>query len=114
MHLSREEVRAALFGLDTLVRERSIAGRPCPREVVALRDRLTAAYQSVSPTRQKQQAIQRESDAWNTRIGTSEAAAMLGATPRWVQRHAEDLGGELIAGRWLFPERNITDIRNRL
>lgn len=114
MELSREEVRAAMFGLDALVRERNIAGRGCPREVVALRDRLNAEYQSVSPTRQKQQAAQGESDAWNTRIGTAEAARMLDATPRWVQRHADELGGELIAGRWLFPERDITDIRNRL
>lgn len=115
MQLSREEVRAALFGLDTLVRERQRAGRGCPPEVVTLRDRLKAEwYQPVSPTRQPAGVDQRDLDAWDITMGTSEAAAMLGATPRWVQRHADELGGRLVAGRWLFRENDIIEVRNEL
>jgi hypothetical protein len=32
VELDRAELRAALFGLSTLVRERRIAGRGCPNE----------------------------------------------------------------------------------
>lgn len=109
VELDREELRAALFGLSTLVRERSIAGRGCPTEVVALRDRLEAEWRHPSPTRQQRQAALEESDVCVTRVGTAAAAQMLGWSTRRVQRNADLLGGQMIAGRLVFRERDVAD-----
>jgi len=116
VELDRDELRAAVFALSTLTRERRLAGRGCPKEVVALRDRLEREWRHPSPTRQQRGAAREEWDADATRIGTATVARRLGWSTRRVQRHADMLGGQMIGGRLVFRTRDVQAYaeRNRL
>lgn len=118
--LSAAEVRAGLYACASLRRERELGGRAVPREVAALEKRLAAEWSVLSndvATATSLSANVRDLKAQGTAmptLGVGEVAALLGTNRRWVQRHAADLGGQRIANRWLFNERDIAKVRNQL
>lgn len=108
VELSRDEVRAALFGLDTARRGHAAAGRPVPAPVLALLRRLETIHRTTgveSSTRQC--AGGRVPDLEHDYIGTGHAAELLGVDHRTIQRRAQELGGRKVNGRWLFPRAEI-------
>jgi hypothetical protein len=107
VNLDNDEIRAACWVFNTFMRERRIAGRPFPREVSKLLDRLTREYQTPSQSRQAGRIEREELRAVSARIGTRLAAEILGWSTRTVQRHAEDLGGELVGNGWSFREVEV-------
>ena len=40
-------------------------------------------------------------------FGAADAARVLGCCTRYAQAHAEDFGGHLIGGRWIFSKPTI-------
>ncbi|WP_207358222.1 hypothetical protein [Mycolicibacterium sp. S2-37] len=111
MTLDAAESRAVLHLVGALIRERAVAGRPCPHDVLAFHRRLAEAVE-VSSRRQCEATCREE--LGESRIGTRQAAALLGWGPRRVQRHVADLGGELVAGRLVFDERAVIEYANAL
>lgn len=107
--ISRARLRAALYASARLCREATIAGRPVPREVVELRDWAEREWRQPSPARQRIEAAEVELDANLRRVGTREAAHMLGWTTRRVQRHADMLDGQMVAGRLVFRVCDLHD-----
>jgi hypothetical protein len=110
MRLSSDERRAAYYGLAGFIRDRKIAGRSIPREVVLLYLRLERSL-SVSFTRHQtgcgaEDDPSSKQDSW---IDSPEVAELLGWTIRKVQRHAANMGARLIGGRWLFRESAVMD-----
>lgn len=107
--LNRDEVRAALYGLETARRGHAAAGRPVPPPVLALLRRLETIHRTTgveSPTRQVEGGRLRELEHdW---ITTGRAAELLGVDHRTIQRRAHALGGRKIHGRWHFPRAGIT------
>ena len=101
LQLSRDEIRAAIYGLAAVQRARAAAGAPVPHPVITARQHLEAAYRcGVSPPRHQNGAFTEELEEW---IGTRLAAQVLGWHPRRVQRHRGDLDGRLVGGRLVFP-----------
>lgn len=94
-----------LLGWFVKVAEQVIpAGHPSRPHIATMLDRLTCA---VSFERNPEQAGTRESNQYN-RIGTSEAAQILGCTQRRVQQRIA--AGQLPAhriGRTYFIDRNV-------
>jgi hypothetical protein len=112
MNLDDGEVQAAYYGLCGFVRERAIAKRSVPAEVLRVRHRLDA-HVRLSSTRHVTSwaaADQARSEVW---IGATATAAILGRGPRYVQRHAEEIGGRLIGGRYVFRESDVIDYLER-
>lgn len=107
--LSRARLRATLYTAGALVRERRIAGQPVPREVVDLLAWADQEWRQPSPTRQEAVAVAVALDETVRRVGTTTAARMLGWTTRRVQRHADMLGGQKIAGRLVFRVNDLRD-----
>jgi hypothetical protein len=116
MNLDDDEIKAAYYGLCGFVRQRVLAGRPVPPEVLRVRHRFDA-HVRLSSTRHETGCGANpptQSEVW---IGAAATASALGksgtAGLRWVQRHAEQLGGQLIGGRYVFRESQIIDFIDR-
>ncbi len=109
--LDNNEARAVTELIGALIRERAVAGRPCAYEVRAFHRRLAAAVEVSS--RRQSAAVCRE-ELGVSRIGTRQAAALLGWGVRRTQRHAADLGGELVADRLTFDERTVREYAEAL
>jgi hypothetical protein len=117
VNLSHQEVQAAYYGLSGFVRHQVLGLRPVPPEVAKLVTRLDL-HVRMSSTRHEsdcETTSVRQSEVW---IGAAAAASLLGkpgdAGLRWVQRHAEALGGQLTGNRWFFRESDIIDYLGRL
>lgn len=106
VELDDAEARAVVHVLGRLIRDAAVAGRPTPNSVLELWRRLDHTV-SVSSTRQPN-GLQRI-EFGVSRIGTRQAAAILGRGERWVQRHAADLDGEKIGERLVFDERTVRE-----
>jgi hypothetical protein len=76
--------------------------------------RAGSVRRSPSPTRQQRRTAAAELDACNARVGTAVAARMLGWTTRRVQRNAEMFGGEMVAERLVFRERDVLACASRM
>lgn len=112
MNLDDAEVQAAYYGLSAFLRHLHIAQRSAPPEVMHLRQRLDA-HVRLSSTRHENgcdATEQPQSEVW---IGATATAAMLNRGPRWVQRHAQQIGGQLIGGRFVFRESDVIDYMER-
>jgi hypothetical protein len=44
-------------------------------------------------------------------MGTKAVAAELGCTPRHVGRIAEDIGGQLVEGHWVFRRQDVDEYK---
>jgi hypothetical protein len=109
--LDDDDARIVTNLVDQLIRERAVAGRPIAYELRAFHRRLDAAVE-VSSRRQSAAAHREELGV--SRIGTRQAAALLGWGVRRTQRHAADLGGELVADRLTFDERTVREYAEAL
>jgi hypothetical protein len=113
VRLDDNEVQATYYGLAGFVRERAIAHRPVPPEVLGVYHLFDAAIR-LSRRRHESGAAATDtgpSDSW---LGAVDTAARLDRSLRWVQRHAAEIGGETVGGRWLFKETAVTDYAERL
>lgn len=112
MRLDEGEVRAAYYGLSECVRQTNLGGRALPpgvgRLFSRLEDRLSRGRHETSDRATDQPPS--EGETW---IGSPEAARMLSWSKRQVQRHALDMGGKLIGGRWMFRESDVADYAER-
>ncbi len=105
MKLSSGEIRIAYW----LASERLRSGRHSPSSVAALAERLerTIRYgEALSPTRhggsEFDSGTPRLSHGSQGFVGSRVVCEALGRSPRWVQRHADELGGRLVGGRYVF------------
>jgi hypothetical protein len=115
VNLDNDEVRTALSVFAAFTRQLRIAGRTYPAKVDKLLDRLEREYQTPSRLRQACRAEREDLRAMNAvRIGTRQAAAILGWSVRTVQRHADDLDGELVGNGFVFPESTVIEYARRL
>ena len=78
-------------------------------EVVDLLAWADQEWRQPSPTRQEAVAVAVALDETVRRVGTTTAARLLGWTTRRVQRHADMLGGQKIAGRLVFRVNDLRD-----
>ena len=113
MNLQGIEIEAVYYAVSGFIRERYISGRPIPAEVLSVRHRLDA-HVRLSSTRHEtglETTNPEDSEVW---IGATATAAKIGRGLRYVQRHATDIGGQLIGGRYLFRETDVIDYMERL
>lgn len=108
MNLDDNEVQAAYYGLSGFVRQRSIAGRPVPPEVLSIRQRLDA-HVRLSRARHETSCDTTDAARSEVWIGAAQTASMLHRGLRYVQRHANQIGGQLVGGRLLFRESDVID-----
>jgi hypothetical protein len=108
VNLSPLEVQAAYYGLAGFIRDRKLAGRKIQPEVVDVMQRLDA-HVRLSSTRHETGSAPDEPPSSGVWIGSTATAQMLGRDIRWVQRHAQQLGGRRNGGRWFFPESTVID-----
>ncbi len=112
VELSREELRAAIYGLAAVQRARAAAGAPVPHPVITARQHLEIAYRcAMSPPRHQNTGPAEESEEW---IGTRLAAQVLNWHPRRVQRHRGDLDGHLVGGRLVFPALTVREYAKQI
>lgn len=93
--LAPQYVRAAAYVVGEEIRRRQQFGHPVP---LSLRE-LEAALNCAMSAREH-----RERRDLSTLRTTKQLAAEWRCTTRTVRRKAEAAGGQLIAGRWIFPE----------
>ena len=114
MRLDDTEVRAAYYGLSECVRQRNLAGRSLPLEVEQLFGKL---HDQIRLSRARQESCSAAEDASSSEgevfIGSAEAAQMLNCSKRHVQRHAREIGGQLIGGRLAFRHSEVRDFAER-
>lgn len=111
VELDEAEARAIAIVLSDVIRDYAKAGRPTPRRVVALYRRIDQAC-SVSSRRHVERVCREE--LGDKRIGSRQAAALLGWNVRRVQRLRADLGGELVGDRLVFDERAVREYAEAL
>lgn len=115
MRLNETEVKAAYYGLSECVRQRNLAGRSLPLEVEQLFSRL---HDRIRLARARQESCSAAADASPSKgevfIGSAEAARMLNRSKRHVQRHAAEMGGQLIGGRLAFRPSHVRDFAERI
>jgi hypothetical protein len=110
--LDVEVVQAITLVFGGLIRERAVAGRPTPTGILGLYRLLDVAVQCVSSRRQREVLRREQSEV--SRIGSKQAAAILGWEIRRVQRHTADLDGELVGDRWRYDERTVREYAKAL
>lgn len=104
--LADAEAEAAIRIFTGFIRERAVAGRATPIEVRKL---CAAIDQRLTVSQRRQSEALRRLEFGVSRIGTARAAELLGRGTRWVQRHAADLDGVMVADRLVFDERTVRD-----
>jgi hypothetical protein len=105
MRLTSDQVDVLLYALRDLIARRNLAHRPVPPRV---KDLNIAALQWMSAGRHESVDGPEELTP-DTLIGTAEAAAILGCTPRHAARLAADLDGQLVEGRWVFRRQTVVE-----
>jgi hypothetical protein len=108
VRLDDEEVQAAYYGLSGFIRERALAKRSVPPEVLRVRHRLDA-HVRLSRARHENGCVTTTAARSEVWIGATATASMLGRGLRYVQRHADEIGGQLVGGRLLFREADVVD-----
>lgn len=109
--LSDREIRLALYCAGEELRARHAGKPPGPAQwlhslVRALESELAASQLRQWPPFDG--ADSRHDDI--VEIGTAEVARLLGWPRRKVQRRVQDLGGRLVAGRYLFSHNEIRQL----
>ncbi|WP_141772436.1 hypothetical protein [Mycolicibacterium neoaurum] len=105
MQLSEDEVQAALYCVAEAVHTRSRAGRPVPELLRRLSWKLNLT-RALSSSGQENGSAGAGLNL-DKLIGTREAAAILGTTPRTALRYAPDLGGQKRNGRMLYDRTTV-------
>lgn len=93
MNLTDEQTAVARYAVAEVIRRRRLTGQPLPPQLTAL----ACALSSRGPEPDVAQ-----SDSEPERIGSAQAAKLIGCTRRHISRIATDLDGHQVAGRWTF------------
>ncbi|MET8650617.1 hypothetical protein [Nocardia aurea] len=99
MNLGDIEVRAALYALDALVRNRNLCGAGVPEAV----RRLHARIRHVAEFGEPEDAL----PADDTEIRSAQAAEILGYTERYVRMIARNLDGRRVGRLWVFSRATV-------
>jgi hypothetical protein len=97
VNLSGEDIEGALYCVTELVARRCRAGVPVPKWMIDLARQFDQAS-LMSPSGRESEGAGAELDPERL-IGTTEAARILGVSPRQVRRIADDLDVETIGRR---------------
>ena len=94
----------ALYAVRDLISRRILGNNPVPPGM----RRLCLDLEAASAHGSKDEAAQPE---WETEelIDTTEAAAILNCSTRWVRQIRNDLDGRNISGRWIFRRQTVID-----
>lgn len=99
MRLDEREVHQLLYCASAVARERRERGAPPGAWLVRMIRRLELEA-AVSGSGHELELRVPHSESW---ITAEQAAALLGMSARQAKRIANDLDGQIIGGRWLFP-----------
>lgn len=103
-----EEARWALNGARELIALHAHIKKPIPDGLHSAHKRLAgSAHGTKSCAHQRQSAPLEAEDL----IDTTEAAAILGCSDRWVRdpRFRGKIGGRDVGGRWLYPRQTVVE-----
>ncbi|MGW0158465.1 hypothetical protein ACWDUN_03985 [Mycobacterium sp. NPDC003323] len=112
MNLDGAETAAAYYAVAGFVRHLNVGQRAIPPEVGKLYQRLDAQIR-LSCARHESSCATVDRPPSETWIGAAATASMLQRGLRYVQRHAEEIGGQLVGGRYLFRESDVIDYLER-
>lgn len=104
MNISDEQVRLSLYAVRDLIARRRLGNIPIPPGM----HRLYHDYEVASTHGSKDEVTQEESDPEEL-IDSTEAAAILHCSARWVRQIRTDLDGRNIGGRWVFRRQTVVD-----
>ena len=107
MNLDSDGVRTAYYCAAWVLRSLEENRRPVPDWLRNHFDRLDSEVR-MSRGRQEKCCVEPSSEE-ETWIASPEAAQILGWSKRQVQRHAKDLAGQIVGGRWLFRESLVVE-----
>lgn len=109
MNLSGDDIEGALYCVNELVDRRGRAGEPVPDWMRDLASQFDRASLTMSPSGHESADAGAELDPERL-IGTTEAARILGVSPRQVRRIANDLDVETIGRRGkTFRHSTVTE-----
>lgn len=100
MHLSPDEYRAALYCVSETLRRRRLTGQPIPVWMA----NLASVLSSRGP-----EPVVNQQDSEPERIGSAQAAQLIGCTRRHISRIATSLDGQLVVGRWTFDRATVIE-----
>lgn len=101
-----EAYRLMVRGVAAVERQDGIAPNPRVRQMLAVF--AEAARMSACPVTDVRTEPASATCATGTRVGTREAADLMGISERQVRRRAEELGGLNIRGRWTYDKTAVT------
>ena len=104
MWLSTAQIEVALYAVCDLISRRVLGGQPVREEIKGLYEQLVVA----SAYGTGNEAAEAES-AEDDLIDTTQAAAILGCSARWVRRIHADLDGQKCGGRWVFRRAAVAE-----
>jgi hypothetical protein len=115
MSLDGVDLRRAYYTCSEVLRNRRLTGAPIPQWLKEHHQRLDALVRGFAPSGASDgvPGDSAQQSAHDAVIGSAQVARLLGIAPREVRRRAEQLGGTLVAGRWLFLREAVADYAAR-
>ena len=102
--LNRDQCRLALHIVRDLITRRTLGGNPVPPGTYRLyHDLEVASVRGTEPVAALEESVPEEL------IDTTEAAAILNCSTRWVRQIRNDLEGRNISGRWIFRRQTVAE-----
>lgn len=103
MNLTEEQIQLALYAVRDLLARRALGGQPIPTGLDRLHEQLaTSAHGTENGVAERQSTTEEL-------IDTTEAAAILNCSTRWVRQIRHDLDGQNISGRWVFKRQTVVE-----
>ena len=107
MRLDAQQVQLSAYAVTDLIARRGLAGQPIPRQFFPFLDQLRA---SANGSKSVAAEGESETDKVGDRlIDSSEAAAILECSDRWIREITSDLDGEKVSGRWVFRRSAVIE-----
>jgi hypothetical protein len=109
------DVQAAYYCAANLVRRRQRTGEPIPNWLREHHARLDAQIRGLSRRGHGDDEIGPSSGqlAVQNLIGTKDAAQLLSWSTKKVERHQDDLGGQLVSDRLIFDRTTVLEYARR-
>lgn len=105
VNLTQRDLHWAMFCVSGLLDGRRVRCQPVPADLVEAHRRITTAYHAMSSAGVPENGSQ--ATQLDERIGTTEAALILGVTPRHVRRLGTDLDGVKVGTTWTFSRAAV-------
>ncbi|CPS10208.1 helix-turn-helix domain-containing protein [Mycobacteroides abscessus] len=109
LRLDDDDIEWLLFCANEVLGRRRLAGVPIPHRLISLAGRLDL-HAAMSADGHENNYHQTGSDREDL-IDSTQAARILGVTPRHLRRLHADLDGRKIAGRWMFKTSTVDEYR---